>query len=82
MKTFLIAAAVLVVAVALMCVFMLRKDGEFPKFDVGSNPEMQKRGIHCFKDEDAKYHTKKAPACDGGLGSDCSDCSFYGGEKK
>ena len=31
---------------------------EFPKYDVGSNEEMRRRGIRCFKDEDAALHGK------------------------
>ncbi len=81
MTTFLVAAVVLVVAVALMFVFMLKKDGEFPKYDVGSNPEMQKRGIYCFKDEDARYHRRKN-TCEGDLGQDCKDCGFYAGNNE
>ena len=44
MTTFLAAAIVLGLGILGMCVFLLKKDGEFPKYDVGSNPEMQKRG--------------------------------------
>lgn len=44
-----------------------RKKG-FPEYDVGSNGEMKKRGIRCFKDEDADMHRIK---CSG----NCGECS-------
>ena len=46
----------------------------FPKYDVGSNEEMRKRGIRCFKDEDAALHGK---ACTGNVSEACQDCQFY-----
>ena len=39
---------------------------EFPKYDVGSNEEMRKRGIRCFKDDDAALHE-----------TPCQDCQFF-----
>ena len=47
---------------------------EFPKYDVGSNEEMRKRGIRCYKDEDAALHRK---ACPGGQTEACKDCQFF-----
>lgn len=76
MTTFLAAAIVLGLGVLGMFVFLLKKDGEFPKYDVGSNPEMQKRGIRCFKDEDAEFHNKPT-ACDGNYSDACRDCGLY-----
>lgn len=73
--TFIAAAVILGLGVLGMCVFLLKKDGEFPKYDVGSNPEMQKRGIRCFKDEDAKLHNK---ICSGNFSEACNDCSLSG----
>ena len=58
----------------------ISKDGglfvpqEFPKYDVGSNEEMRRRGIRCFKDEDAALHGQ---ACAGGQTDACQDCQFY-----
>lgn len=46
---------------------------EFPHYDVGSNEEMRKRGIRCYKDEDAALHGKK---CKGTGTEACKDCSF------
>ena len=73
MSSFLPAAAVLLLAVAAMCVFVLRKDGEFPKYDVGSNPEMRRRGIRCFKEVDAELHSGK---CSGNYSEACKDCGL------
>ena len=47
---------------------------EFPKYDVGSNEEMRKRGIRCYKDEDAALHRK---ACPGKELESCKDCSLF-----
>ena len=47
---------------------------EFPKYDVGSNEEMRKRGIRCFKDEDAALHGR---SCTGNQTEACLDCQFY-----
>ena len=46
---------------------------EFPKYDVGSNEEMRKRGIRCFKDEDAALHGR---SCAGNRTDACNDCQF------
>lgn len=54
-------------------VFFFRKD--FPHYDVGSNEEMRKRGIRCYKDEDAALHNRK---CSGNWSDACKDCSLYG----
>ncbi len=79
METFIAAAIVLVVGVALMCVFMLKKDGEFPKFDVGSNEKMRSMGIRCFKDEDAELHGKK---CKGDYTDACRECAMFENKSK
>ncbi|MBR4710944.1 MAG: hypothetical protein IKP10_02855 [Clostridia bacterium] len=47
---------------------------EFPKYDVGSNEEMQRLGIRCYKDEDAELQGK---SCPGKQSDACQDCQFY-----
>ena len=47
---------------------------EFPKYDVGSNEEMRRLGIRCYKDEDAALHAK---SCPGKQTEACKDCQFY-----
>lgn len=53
-------------------ILFFKKD--FPQYDVGSNEEMRKRGIRCFKDEDAALQGK---ACSGQETEACQDCSLY-----
>lgn len=79
MATVLAAAIVLVIAVLGMFVFMFKKDGEFPKYDVGSNEQMRKMGIRCFKDEDAALHSRTA--CDGDYSDACKECGLYDKQK-
>ena len=53
---------------------LLRKDGRFPQFDVGSNERLHERGIVCFKEEDAKLHQK---VCRGSGKEACKDCNLF-----
>ncbi|MBP5488493.1 MAG: hypothetical protein J6X77_02870 [Bacteroidales bacterium] len=76
MTTFVAAAIILGLGVLGMCVFLLKKGGEFPKYDVGSNPEMQKRGIRCFKDVDAELHAGRVK-CDGNYTEACEGCDLF-----
>ena len=50
MKVFLVAAALVGLCVFGMCFNIIFRKKEFPKYDVGSNEEMRKRGIRCYKD--------------------------------
>ncbi len=69
MKVFLLALAVLALAVAGMSFNILfRKDGKFPEYEVGSNEEMKKRGITCEGKrseacKDCKLNTKEQEQC-------------------
>ena len=75
MKVFLVTAVLVGLCVFGMCFnIIFRKDGEFPKYDVGSNEEMKKRGITCYKDEDARLHARK---CSGNYSEACRDCSLF-----
>ena len=51
----LISVALVALAVLGLSVGILHGRG-FPQYDVGSNEEMRKRGIRCFKDVDAELH--------------------------
>lgn len=75
MKTFLIVLFILGLCVIGLGfnIFFLKKD--FPAFDVGSNEEMRKRGIRCFKDEDAALHSNKH--CTGDFTEACKECKLY-----
>lgn len=79
MATFIAAVIVLVIGVLGMFVFMFRKDGEFPKFDVGSNEQMRSMGIRCFKDEDAELHGVK---CEGNKSDACRECTLQDKNRK
>ncbi len=75
MKLFLVTVVAVAVCVFGLCFnIIFRKNGEFPKYDVGSNEEMRKRGIRCFKDVDAELHKRKCP---GNYSEACKDCSLY-----
>ncbi len=73
--TVIAAAVVLGLGVLGMCFNVIFRRKDFPQFDVGSNEEMKKRGIRCFKDEDAAAQglTCTSPRSDGA----CKDCKLY-----
>ena len=75
MKVFLAALFLVALCVFGLCFNIIFRKKEFPHYDVGSNEEMRKRGIHCYKDEDAALHNKK---CTGNYSEACKDCSLYG----
>ena len=70
---FLVAVVLVALCVLGLSVGILSGRG-FPKYDVGSNEEMQRRGIRCFKDEDAALHGR---SCTGNQTEACQDCQFY-----
>ena len=74
MTTFLVTLVILGIGVVGMCFNIIFRKKEFPKYDVGSNEEMRKRGIRCFKDEDAALHGKH---CSGNYSEACKDCNLY-----
>ena len=74
MRIFLVTVAIILFCIlALGSNVFFRKDGEFPKYDVGSNEEMKKLGIRCFKDEDAALHGEP---CEGDGRDACKDCNL------
>lgn len=73
MTTFLVALFLLLICIFGMCFNIIFRKKEFPKYDVGSNEEMRKRGIQCFKDEDAALHGKR---CTGNYSEACKDCNL------
>ena len=74
MTTFLVALAFIAIGVFGMCFNIIFRKKAFPKYDVGSNEEMKKRGIRCFKDEDAALHGKH---CSGNYSDACKDCNLF-----
>lgn len=74
MKVFLLALAVVALCVFGLCFNIIFRKKEFPKYDVGSNEELRKRGIRCYKDEDASLHSRK---CTGDYSEACKECKLY-----
>lgn len=75
MMTFLLVAVLVALCVIGLGVNIFFRKKDFPHYDVGSNEEMRKRGIRCFKDEDAALHAKK---CSGNYSEACKECNLYG----
>ena len=50
MKVFLLALALVALCVLGLSFNILVRKKDFPHYDVGSNEEMSKRGIRCYKD--------------------------------
>lgn len=73
METFLVALAVIAIGVFGMCFNIVFRRKEFPQFDVGSNEEMRKRGIRCYKDVDAELHGRR---CTGNHSDACKECNL------
>ena len=69
---FLVVLALVALCVLGLGVGILR-GRKFPQFDVGSNEEMRRRGIRCFKDEDAALHGRSCPE---ERTDACRDCKF------
>ena len=74
MTVFLVTLVLVAAGVFGMCFNILFRGRDFPHYDVGSNEEMRKRGIRCYKDEDAALHQT---ACDGNYSEACKECKLY-----
>lgn len=74
MKVFLAALVLIGICMLGMCFNIIFRKKDFPKYDVGSNEEMRKRGIRCYKDEDAALHARK---CTGNYSEACKECSLF-----
>lgn len=73
--TLIAAVAVLGLGVLGLCFNIIVRKKDFPQFDVGSNEEMRRRGIRCFKDVDAEA---QGLTCTGpGTSEACKDCKLY-----
>ena len=79
MALFLVTLAVVALCVLGLGVNIFFRRKDFPQFDVGGNEEMRKRGIRCFKDEDAALHGGPCPGKEGETA--CAECNFYKLEK-
>ncbi len=61
-KTILIGAGILFIAVLLMGVkIFFTKEGKFPDIHIGDNKAMRERGIGCATSQDAQIRSKTNP---------------------
>ena len=80
MKIFLAAIILVAICVIIMCVgvFFGRK---FPSSDVDDNEELKKRGIRCYKYEDARLRKEgklgERVQCDSDYSDACKSCAFF-----
>ena len=77
MKTFFAALVFVGLAVILLGVniFFLKKP--FPNGEISSNPEMQKRGIRCAKQEELEMLAAQKKHCTGEYSDACKGCALY-----
>lgn len=86
MRIFVAALILIGICVLAMSVGILAGRG-FPKTDVDANEELRKRGITCYKHEDASLQAegrkgvKAAPSCNGTYSDACKGCSLFNLEK-
>ena len=85
MKVFAAALVLIALCVLGMSVGILMKRG-FPKSDIDDNEQLRKRGISCYKHEDARLQKEgrlgERFSCSGDYSPSCNGCSFYGLENK
>jgi len=74
MKVFLLTVVLVLFCVLGLCFNIIFRKKDFPHYDVGSNEEMKKRGIRCFKDEDAALHSRNCP---GNGTAACAECKMF-----
>ena len=74
MKVILLSVAVVALCVLGLCFNIIVRKKDFPHYDVGSNEEMRKLGIRCYKDEDSALNSKK---CSGNYSDACKECKLY-----
>ena len=79
MKTFLAALLFVGLAVLLLGVNIFFFHRPFPDGEISTNPEMQKRGIKCAKQEELEMLAaqKGKKVCDGQFSDACLSCSLY-----
>ena len=79
MKTFLAALVFVGLAVLLLGVNIFFFHRPFPDGEISTNPEMQKRGIKCAKEEELEMLAarKGKKVCDGNYSDACASCGLY-----
>ena len=78
MKVFLAAVVFVGLAVLLLGVNIFFFHRPFPDGEISTNPEMQKRGIKCAKQEELEMLAaqKRRKLCDGNFSDACATCSL------
>ena len=78
MKVFLAAVVFVGLAVLLLGVNIFFFRRPFPDGEISTNPEMQKRGIKCAKQEELEMLAarKGKTVCDGHFSDACASCSL------
>lgn len=75
MKLFLLALAIVGIAVFLLCFNVIFRNRPFPDGEISRNKELRKRGIICANEEEIKLHGKRRKTSSGKCDpSACSDC--------
>ena len=86
MKTFLAALIFVGLAVLLLGVNVFFLKRPFPNGEISTNPEMQKRGIKCARQEELEMLAAggkgKPEHCSGEYSEACRSCALYGLEDK
>ncbi|MBP5332804.1 MAG: hypothetical protein J6W94_01905 [Bacteroidales bacterium] len=83
MKTLLAAIIFVGLAVLLLGVNIFFFKKPFPNGEISTNPEMQKRGIRCAKQEEIEMLAARGSrkVCDGNFSDACKSCALYQYEK-
>ena len=85
MKVFLAALIIIGFGVFIMSFNIIFRKKDFPNSDVGTNENMRKMGIRCFKEEDAEIQRNlrkgKKADCSGEWSEDCAGCALYNIDK-
>ena len=83
MKVFLAAIVFVGLAVLLLGVNIFFFHRPFPDGEISTNPEMQKRGIKCAKQEELEMlaQQKGKKVCSGNYSEACASCSLRPGAK-
>jgi hypothetical protein len=80
MKVFIAALVLVGLCVLAMCVGIFFHKG-FPKTDIDQNEELRKRGISCYKHEDARLQREANGGggieCTGTYSEACEGCALF-----
>jgi len=78
MKVFLAAVVFVALAVLLLGVNVFFFHRPFPDGEISTNPEMQKRGIKCVRQEELEMLAarKGKKLCDGNFSDACASCNL------